>query len=47
MYIAIKKDNPTEYHSFYWTQDDQLLINGESVNPEEWEIVWVEQTLPC
>ena len=42
MYIAFNKNNPNDYHSFHWTQDDQLIINGESVNPNNWEIVEVE-----
>ena len=47
MYLAINKSNPLEFHSFTWTQDDQLIICGKSVNIDEWEIIWVEQALPC
>ena len=47
MYLAISKSNPREYHSFTWTQDDQLIINGANVNVNDWDIIWVEQTKPC
>ena len=47
MYLAINKNDPNDYHSFYWTEDDRLIIrliiNGNEVDPNEWEIVWVEQ----
>ena len=41
MYIAINKANHLEFHSFEWTEDDKLIVNGEEVNPEEWDIVEV------
>ena len=47
MYLAINKSNPHEYHSFTWTQDGRLMINDKEVNAGEWDIMWVEQTLPC
>jgi hypothetical protein len=47
MYLAINKKNPLEFHSFAWTQDDRLIINNQEVVKEEWDIIWVEQTLPC
>lgn len=42
MYLAINKKDPNDYHSFSWTEDDRLIINGNEVDPNEWEIVWVE-----
>lgn len=47
MYLAINKNDPYEYHSFTWTQDDRLIINGNEVNTREWEIIWIEQMQPC
>jgi hypothetical protein len=47
MWLAINKKNPEEFHSFTWTQDGRLIINGIEVNEEEWDRIWVEQTLPC
>jgi len=41
-YIAMNKQNSNDYHSFTWTQDNKLIINGKSVNPNDWEIVEVE-----
>ena len=42
MYIAINKSNPNEYHSFTWTQDDKLIINGQEVDVNDWDIVGVD-----
>ncbi len=39
MYIAINKSNPNERHSFTWTADDKLIINGHEVSPNDWDIV--------
>ena len=47
MYLAINKKDPNEYHSFTWTENDELIINGYAVDPMDWEIVWVEITEPC
>jgi len=47
MWLAINKKNPDEFHSFTWTQDGRLIINDKEVNEEEWDRIWVEQTLPC
>lgn len=47
MYLAINKHNYLEVHSFEWTQNDELIIFGKSVNVNDWEIIWVEQMLPC
>jgi hypothetical protein len=47
MYLAINKHNMLEAHSFEWTQDDELIICGKSVNVNDWDIIWVEQMLPC
>ena len=41
MYIAVNKNNSNEYHSFTWTQDDKLTINGQEVNPQDWDIIAV------
>lgn len=41
MYIAINKKNPQEYHDFTWTKDDKLIINGQEVNANDWEIIEV------
>jgi hypothetical protein len=38
----MNKQNSNDYHSFTWTQDNKLIINGKSVNPNDWEIVEVE-----
>jgi hypothetical protein len=46
MFLAINKHNILEAHSFEWTQDDELIICGKPVNINDWEIIWVEQTLP-
>lgn len=43
MFIAINKNNPHEYHSFSWTQDDRLIINNAEVNVRDWDIIYVEQ----
>ncbi len=42
MYIAINKLDSNEYHSFEWTIDDKLIINGNVVDSNEWDIVEVE-----
>ena len=42
MYLAINKHNPLEFHSFEWTQNDELVICGKSVNVSDWEIIYVE-----
>jgi hypothetical protein len=42
MYLAINKANHLEFHNFEWTQDDILIVNGECVSPEDWEIIEVE-----
>ena len=47
MWLAINKKNPDEFHSFIWTQDGRLIINNKEVNEEEWDRIWVVQTLPC
>jgi hypothetical protein len=47
MYLAINKKDPNEYHSFIWTGNDELIINGCVVDPLEWEIVWVNIARPC
>jgi len=43
MYIAINKHNTNDYHSFTWTEDDKLIINEHEVNPNDWDIVEVEE----
>ena len=30
-----------------WTPNDELIICGKSVNINDWDIIWVEQALPC
>jgi len=42
MYIAINKSNPNEHHSFTWTADDKLIINGHEANPNDWDIVEIQ-----
>ena len=42
MYLAINKHNPLEFHNFEWTQNDELIICGKSVNVNDWEIIYVE-----
>ncbi len=41
MYIAINKTNPEEYHNFTWTEDDKLIVNGQEVDPNDWEVIEV------
>lgn len=41
MYLAVNKKNRQEVHSFTWTKDDELVINGGIVDTGDWEIVEV------
>ena len=41
MYLAINKQDNQDVHSFTWTYDDKLIINGNEVNPNDWKIVEV------
>ncbi len=41
MYLAINKEDNKDVHSFTWTSDDKLIINGIEVNPNDWDIVEV------
>lgn len=41
MYIAINKKNPLDFHSFTWTADSKLIINGKEEDEKNWEIVEV------
>ena len=41
MYIAINKKDPTDFHSFTWSETDKLIINGNEVDPKDWDIVEV------
>jgi hypothetical protein len=43
MYIAVSKSDPNEFHSFQWTPDDKLIINGKSVDVNDWEIINVQE----
>jgi hypothetical protein len=42
MYIAVNKKNPQEAHSFTWTPQDDLFINGTIVDKCDWDIIEVE-----
>jgi hypothetical protein len=44
MYLAINKNNSLDFHSFEWTMNDELMINGKVENINEWEIIEVEET---
>ena len=44
MYLAINKMDVWDYHSFEWNAANKLVINGEEVNPNDWEIIEVEPT---
>jgi hypothetical protein len=44
MYLAVNKLNTNEFHSFEWAQDDRLMICGASVDANDWEIIYVEET---
>jgi len=44
MYIAINKADKTQFHSFQWTKNDELIICGNAVDKKDWEIVEVLQT---
>jgi hypothetical protein len=44
MYLAVNKQNTNDFHSFEWTQDDKLIICGASVDANDWEIIYVEET---
>lgn len=42
MYIAVNKKNPQEAHSFEWSKEDDLIINGKIADKCDWEIIEVE-----
>lgn len=42
MYIAVNKKNRNEVHSYEWTPNDELVINGVIVDENDWDIVEVE-----
>jgi len=46
IYLAVNKNNPNEYHSFTWTGDDKLIVNGNEVSLDDWEIEAFGQPLP-
>jgi len=41
MYIAINKANRLEFHSFEWSEDLKLIVNGKQVSIEDWDIIEV------
>jgi hypothetical protein len=41
MYIAINKANHLEFHSFEWNKNNELVVNGKQVSPEDWDIIEV------
>ena len=45
MYLAVNVKDPNEFHSFEWTEKDELIICGVSVNPDEWRIMEVMQII--
>ena len=42
MYVAVNKKVRQEVHSFEWGAHDELFINGELVDKDDWDIVEVE-----
>lgn len=46
MYIAVSKNNPNEYHSFVWTQDDKLIVNGQEASLQDWDIICMTTPIP-
>jgi hypothetical protein len=41
MYIAINKANRLEFHSFEWSEDNKLIVNGKQVSINDWDIIEV------
>jgi len=42
MFVAVNKKNRQEVHSYTWTPNDELVINGAIVDEGDWDIVEVE-----
>lgn len=42
MFVAVNKKVRQEVHSFEWGAHDELFINGELVDKDDWDIVEVE-----
>ena len=43
MYVARNKNNTDIIQQFTWTPDDKLIICGSMVNPNDWDIIEVDE----